>query len=154
LRERIAARGDSAVSTYFLTSQLLMLALALAGSGDFPGGLEAIESALGEESAFGMVSHRTAQLLRVKGDILAGLPGAEPGAAQACLNQAMALAQRQGALAWELQAATSLARLYGGQGRTAEARALLGSVYGRFTEGFNTLDLRIAQEVLAGLEGG
>ena len=54
-------------------------------------------------------------------------------------------ARRQGALSWELRAATSLARLWHEQGRTADARALLMPVYDRFTEGFDTADLKAAR---------
>jgi predicted ATPase len=54
----------------------------------------------------------------------------------------------QGALSWELRAATSLSRLLHGQHRVAEARDVLGSVYGRFTEGFATSDLQEAKSLL------
>jgi len=52
------------------------------------------------------------------------------------------------ALSWELRAATSLARLWHEQGRTTEARALLMPVYDRFTEGFDTADLRAARGLI------
>jgi predicted ATPase len=62
--------------------------------------------------------------------------------------QALEWARRQGALAWELRAATSLARLWQDQGRTKVARELLAPVYDRFTEGFGSLDLKIAKSFL------
>jgi predicted ATPase len=57
-------------------------------------------------------------------------------------------ARRQGALSWELRAATSLARLWYGQNRRTEALALLQPVYDRFTEGFDTADLKSAKTLL------
>ena len=58
--------------------------------------------------------------------------------AEACYQQALAVARDQGARLWELRAATSLARLWRDQGRRAEAHDLLAPVYGWFTEGFDT----------------
>ena len=78
----------------------------------------------------------------------------DPGngvASQACLRQAVAVAQEQDAKWWELRAATSLARLWRHQGRRAEACALLAPIYGWFTEGFDTPDLRDAKALLAEL---
>ena len=66
-------------------------------------------------------------------------------------RQALDWASRQGALSWELRAATSLARLLGDQGRSADALALLQRVYDRFTEGFNTADLKAAKALLGAL---
>ena len=63
-------------------------------------------------------------------------------------RQALDSARRQGALSWELRAATSLARLWHGQNRRAEALALLRPVYDRFTEGFDTADLKAAKALL------
>jgi predicted ATPase len=60
----------------------------------------------------------------------------------------LALARERQAGAWELRAATSLARLWQQQGRREAAHALLAPVYGRFTEGFDTADLRDAKAVL------
>lgn len=79
------------------------------------------------------------QLLRVKGD----LSGEEEW-----FVQSLDLAGRQGALAWELQSALSLARLWRERGKQVEARKLVASVYDRFTEGFDTADLRAAREFL------
>jgi predicted ATPase len=91
----------------------------------------------------------TAELLRIKGELLR-LDGsaAAVDAAGGCYRQALDLARRQGALAWELRSATSLARWSHEQGRTEEAHALLSSVYGRFTEGFETADLKIARALM------
>jgi predicted ATPase len=69
-------------------------------------------------------------------------------AAEDHFQQALDWALRQGALSWELRAATSLARLLRDQGRSADALEVLQPVYGRFTEGFNTADLQVAKAVL------
>jgi predicted ATPase len=69
----------------------------------------------------------------------------------ASLEEALRVARRQQAKAYELRAATSLARLWGEQGRRTEARELLAPVYGWFTEGFDTADLKDAKALLAAL---
>jgi predicted ATPase len=71
--------------------------------------------------------------------------------AEACFQHALAVARRQEAKSLELRAATSLARLWQCQGKHAEARELLASVYGWFTEGFDTADLQEAQALLDAL---
>ena len=63
-------------------------------------------------------------------------------------HRALETARQQQAKSWELRAATSLARLWGEQGRRAEARDLLAPVYGWFTEGFDTPDLKEAKALL------
>jgi predicted ATPase len=70
---------------------------------------------------------------------------------EAAFHRAIQLAQQQQAKSWELRAATSLARLWGERGRRAEAQELLAPVYGRFTEGFDTRDLREAKVLLGAL---
>ena len=67
---------------------------------------------------------------------------------EASIRQALELAREQQAKSWELRAAKSLARLWGEQGRRAEAHELLARVYGWFTEGFETRDLREAKALL------
>jgi predicted ATPase len=93
-----------------------------------------------------------ADLLRNRGEILLlqGAPGAVDSAAE-LFREALDLARRQGALSWELRAATSLARLRRDQGRSSEAAALLEPVYDRFTEGFTTADLKAAKALLGAL---
>ncbi|SHG58251.1 ATP-binding protein [Bradyrhizobium erythrophlei] len=89
------------------------------------------------------------ELLRRKGELLMvrGASG-EATMAEDHFRQALDSANRQGALSWELRAATSLARLWYGQNRRTEARALLQPVYDRFTEGFDTADLKAAKALL------
>jgi predicted ATPase/DNA-binding winged helix-turn-helix (wHTH) protein len=88
-------------------------------------------------------------LLRIKADILASLSdhiGAEAG-----LLHALEMSRSHGALAWELRAATKLARLWAKQSRSGAARDLLRPLYERFTEGFGTADLRAARQLLSEL---
>jgi predicted ATPase len=88
------------------------------------------------------------ELLRLKGELLLDQSGS--GAEQSFLA-ALCLARRQGALALELRAALSLARLRVTQGRHDEARRILTPLNGRFTEGFGTADLRAARGMLEAL---
>jgi predicted ATPase len=76
------------------------------------------------------------------------LPVAQSHKAEACLQQALAVAREQEAKLFELRASTSLARLWRDQGKRDEARELLAPVYGWFTEGFDTLDLKEAKALL------
>jgi predicted ATPase len=88
-------------------------------------------------------------LLRLKGELFLsqGAPAAsEPP--EALFRQALDEARQQGALSWELRAATSLARLLRNQGRHDDAMACLNSVYDRFSEGFGTADLIAAKQLL------
>ena len=87
-----------------------------------------------------------AELHRLEGHRALGLNRLEE--AQGALEEALRVARRQQAKAYELRAATSLARLWGEQGRRAEARDLLAPVYGWFTEGFDTADLKEAKALL------
>jgi predicted ATPase len=64
------------------------------------------------------------------------------------LQRAMKVAEAQGARLWQLRAATSLFRLWLDQGKRAQARDLLAPVYGWFTEGFDTADLKDAKALL------
>ncbi len=70
------------------------------------------------------------------------------GPAEGAFQKALAVAGAQQAKSLELRAAMSLARLWHDQGKTAEARDLLAPVYGRFTEGFDTADLKEAKALL------
>src|SRR4051812_529420 len=85
----------------------------------------------------------TAELNRHKGQLL--LRQGNPEAAEELYRKALGIAEEQGAKLWELRAAVSLARLRRGQARHAEARDLLAPVYGWFTEGFDTPDLKEAK---------
>jgi predicted ATPase len=89
-----------------------------------------------------------AELHRRSGEMVLGLRERDPLAAEACFRRAMAVAQEQSARLWELRAAMSLARLWCSQGKRAEAYDLLAPIYGWFTEGFETADLKDAKALL------
>jgi predicted ATPase len=89
------------------------------------------------------------EVLRAKGALLRMTPLPDVSKAEDCFKQSLALSRRQGALAWELRAATDLAALWVDEGRTAAAKALLQPVFERFTEGLETADLRAAEQLMA-----
>ncbi len=78
-------------------------------------------------------------------------PESDAAKAEACFERALAVARAQQAKSWELRAATSMARLWRDQGKRDEARNLLAPVFGWFTEGFDTLDLKEAKALLDAL---
>jgi predicted ATPase len=88
----------------------------------------------------------TPELLRVRARI-AIAAGDEPKG-ERYLSEALAMATKQGALAWRLRIATSLARLRVSQGHPVEARQILEPVYKAITEGFETIDVRAAKKLL------
>ena len=90
-----------------------------------------------------------AELRRVKGELLLQRSDEKStSAAEHCFRGALDLAREQGALFWELRAALSLARLRIRQDRQNAARAILAPVYGRFTDGLETADLKAAKALL------
>lgn len=91
-----------------------------------------------------------AELHRVKGDLLAAKNC--DSEVENAYQQAIAVARQQNAKSLELRAATSLARLWQQQGKTTEARQLLAEIYGWFTEGFDTADLKDAKALLDDLQ--
>ena len=93
-----------------------------------------------------------AEVHRIAGEIVLKSPQAEAAAkAEAYFERALAVARQQQAKSWELRAAMSMARLWRDQGKRDEAPDLLAPVYGWFTEGFDTLDLKEAKGLLDGL---
>lgn len=95
-----------------------------------------------------------AELQRIKGDLLLAVSQDTHAEAEDCLRHAMECARRQSAKSWELRAALSLSRLWRGQGKHDDARILLTEIYGWFTEGFETRDLRAAKALLDELSQG
>jgi class 3 adenylate cyclase/predicted ATPase len=89
-----------------------------------------------------------AEVHRVAGEIALKSPEHDAAKAEACFERALAVAREQQAKSWELRASMSLARLWRDQGKVQKARELLAPVYGWFTEGFDTLDLKEAKALL------
>ena len=89
-----------------------------------------------------------AEVNRIAGEIARKSPQPDAGVADAYFDRALAVARQQEAKSWELRAAMSMARLWRDQGKRDEARELLAPVYGWFTEGFDTRDLKEAKALL------
>ena len=89
-----------------------------------------------------------AELNRVAGEIALRAPQPDVAKAEAYFARALEVARQQQAKAWELRAAMSMARLLCAQGKRERARDILAPVYGWFTQGFDTLDLREAKLLL------
>jgi predicted ATPase len=89
-----------------------------------------------------------AELHRVKGELLLRQAVADEEQAENCFQKAIDIARVQKARSWELRAGMSLSRLWQSQGKAIEARQLLGDIYGWFTEGFETADLKAAKALL------
>jgi predicted ATPase/DNA-binding winged helix-turn-helix (wHTH) protein len=93
------------------------------------------------------------ELLRLKGTLLASRSPADEQAGEQALSSAVAVARRQGALAWELRAATTLARARWGRPGSLDALRDLSAIYAKFTEGLQTPDLQAAHSLLEGHVG-
>jgi predicted ATPase len=89
-----------------------------------------------------------AETYRLKGELLLKQNDSNVEEAEICFRRAIEIARRQSAKSWELRAMTSLARLLDKRGRREEARAMLADIYGWFTEGFGTADLKDAKALL------
>jgi predicted ATPase len=140
------ATGAEAWTPYYIA----LLARACEIAGEVEEALTVLDDAL-------QIVERTgerwfvAELNRHKGQLL--LRQGHPEAAEELYRKTMSIAQEQGAKLWELRTAASLARLRRDQGRHSEARGLLAPVYGWFTEGFGTPDLKGAKALLDTLDG-
>jgi predicted ATPase len=147
---RTALAQPSEASFHRFTWFFGELAEGLGRAGQIAQGFEAIDEALAR-SERNEDRWCVAELLRIKGELLLWQGGS--GAAAAAENhyrQALGRARRQGALSWELRGAMSLARLLRDQNRSTEAIALLVPIYNRFTEGFETADLKAAKSLIGG----
>ena len=140
-----AFEATGARSTTPLYRTLLAEALALAGK--IEEGLATLDDALAQAAASGEHGS-SAEIHRLRGELTGRLPHPDPAKAADSLRTALAIAREQGTRGYELRAAVSLARLRCDQGRHAEARDLLAPVYGWFTEGFATPDLKEAKALL------
>jgi len=134
-------------ATYFVPYYLSCLAKAHAELRQF----DAARRAIGESiAALEATGERwwEAEVYRIAGEIALMSPSPDIAKAEADLSHALLVAQKQEAKSWELPAATSTARLWREKGKVQQARELLAPVYGWFTEGFDTRDLRDAQALL------
>jgi predicted ATPase len=151
LRQGLAA-WETAGTRYRRPTFLAWLAEAYGKAGQPQEGLSVLAEALAQVEQTGE-RYYEAELHRLEGELLlmqgdeteaeASLPQAE-----SCFQHAIEVAQRQRAKSWELRATVSLARLWQQQGRTDEARRMLAQIYGWFTEGFDTPDLKEAKALL------
>jgi len=146
IRVGIAAREPA--GTRLLTPLLLaLLAEALALAGKIEEGLAALDDALAKAAVSG-VRGWDAEIHRLYGELTGRLAYPDPAKAEDSFRTALAIAREQGTRGYELRAATGLARLWREQGRRGEARDLLAPLYGWFTEGFDTADLKEAKQLL------
>jgi len=146
LRADIAAyhaTGNELYNPYFLW----LLASLQLKYGDLIGGLDTVGATLGlpADTASAMFA---ADLHRLRGELLLGREPAAASEAELAFQQAIAIARRGRTKAWELRAATSLARLWQRQGKREEARHLLADAYVWFTEGFDAPDVKNARALL------
>ena len=134
-------------STMWLPLRLSQLASAHADLGQFDDAWRCIGEAMTAVETT-KETWSEAELNRVAGEIalIAGAP--DPAKAEAYFGHALFIARAQQAKSWELRASMSLARLWRSQGKVQEARELLAPVYGWFTEGFDTRDLKEAKALL------
>ena len=139
----MAATGARALEPYYLA----VLAEAHRKTGLANEGLSVVTEALDAGHRTGERA-REAELYRLKGELLLALSAENHGEAEAYFRQALEVAHRQSAKAWELRAVMSLSRLWQHQGKKEEARRMLAEIYNWFTEGFDTADLQDAKVLL------
>jgi predicted ATPase len=129
------------------------LAQGVAATGDLIGAVAIVDEALIHAERSGVQWH-VPEIFRLKGELLLRSPDASTTTlSEACFQSALQLAARQNALFWELRASLSLAQLWLREGRGGDGYRLLAPVYARFTEGFDTADLRSAKALLEGSRG-
>jgi tetratricopeptide (TPR) repeat protein len=138
-------------TTLFDTYRFAHLALAYAELGK----LEDAWHCIGEAMTMAETTKEQwylAEINRVAGVIALKSPEPDAAKAQGYFERALSVARQQQAKSWELRAAMSLARLWRDQGKVQQARELLAPIYGWFTEGFDTRDLKEAKALLDTLE--
>jgi predicted ATPase len=151
MRDGLAAMtgtGCHAVEPYFLG----LLGETLAAAGEIDAGIAAIDDALAGAAASGQRGW-DAELHRLRGELEQKRPRPDLATTEAVYRKALAVAREQGTRGFELRAATSLARLLAGQGKRSVAQNLLAPVFGWFTEGFDTQDLKDAKALLDEIAG-
>jgi predicted ATPase len=147
LREAVTAYCDQGNRLYVPFYQGLLAEIEAEGQGKEEGGLIRIDEAVALAAKTGE-RWSDAFLHRIRGEILLRRDPANTTPAEEAFLTAIAVAQQQKARSFELRAAISLAGLWREQGRPRQARELLAPVYGWFTEGFDTRDLKEAKALL------
>jgi predicted ATPase len=144
------AASQATEATRDRSDRLSLLAETFAQVGQVTKGLEALAEGLATV-AKSRVRWWEAELYRLRGELLLQQTVEQSEEAEVCFQQALVVARREQVKSWELRAAMSLSRLWQQQGKQAEAHELLAPVYGWFTEGFDTPDLREAKALLDAL---
>ena len=146
----ITAFRSTGATTAHVPWYLSNLAMAYAELGQFDDAWRCIGEAM---TAMETTKEKwcEAEVHRVAGEIALMSPEPDAAKAEAYFERALTVARQQQAKSWELRAAMSLARLWRDQGKREQALELLAPVYGWFTEGFDTLDLKEAKALLGEL---
>jgi hypothetical protein len=144
--ERLHAARHEVLTTEFN----MALAQGLAAIGRPDEGKVLIEQSMRQVEVSGEMFYMP-ELLRVKGELLSTRE-ADMREAETCFSESLDLSRRQGARGWELRTARDFARLLASRGQLEDGRSLLRSVYRGFSEGFETSELKAAEELLATLK--
>jgi predicted ATPase len=137
--------------TYYLTLFAGTLADGLRMTGQVEEALLTVNGAIARAADCGS-TYDMPELLRIKAQIFADMPRYGPASAMSCVTEAIDIARVQSALALELRSTMTLARMLSEGGQRDQARHQLGLVYDRFTEGFQTADLKLARARLQELQ--
>jgi predicted ATPase len=144
LRRGLAARSDLAAEA-LRPCALSQLAAACSKLGQTDDALAVVSEAVAAVERTGE-RYWEAEIYRLKGELLLDSNGRSE--AETCFRHAIDIAHRQSAKSLELRAVTSLSRLLQKQGKKEEARQILADIYGWFSEGFDTADLKDAKALL------
>jgi predicted ATPase len=144
----LRAAGFEVAAAYHLA----LIASALGSKGQFDQALRTIDESLQIIERTGQRNCQ-AEVHRLKGELLLAHHPADGAQAEKSFRTAIEIARKQHAKSWELRATTSLARLLSKQRKHDKARTMLAEIYGWFTEGFDTADLKDAKTLLEKLAG-
>ena len=139
----LRARGFEVAAAYHLA----LIATALGKVGRFDEALRTIDESFPIIDRTGQ-RHYEAEVHRLKGELLLAQSASNAAQAEKSFRTAIEIARKQHAKSWELRATTSLARLLAKQRKRDKARTMLAEIYGWFTEGFDTPDLKDAKSLL------
>jgi predicted ATPase/DNA-binding winged helix-turn-helix (wHTH) protein len=129
----------------------IALAQGLAAIGQSDEGKALIDESIRQIDVSGEMFYMP-ELLRIKGGLLLSMPEPDVREVEICFNESLELSRRQGARGWELRTARDLAKLLSDHGKSENGRTLLQSVHAGFSEGFETADLKTAEDLLATLK--